>query len=364
VYNRPWSIFISALMVILTACGPSAAVDPASSSPAAIQAAPTVTATLSNPAPTTTAPQPATSKNSALRKVVLGMGFIPNVQFAPFYVADAKGYFADEGLQVEFDYGMDTDLLKLIGTGKMQFAIGSGDQVILARSQGLPAVYVASFYRKFPVTVMSLKDKGILKPHDLEGKTVGISCLCGSSYVAWKALAYATGLDTNKVNLQVIGFTQATTLERGQVDAALDYAVNGPVQLRLENKELNLIGVSDYINLVSNGIISSDDTIQKDPGLVQGVVRAFLRGLRDTLSNPQEALDSTLKYVPEAGGANRPNTEAVLTASIELWRGEDLGLSKREDWDVSQAFMKKVGLIEQTTESDKLFTNQFAASAK
>jgi NitT/TauT family transport system substrate-binding protein len=358
-----WSIFISALLVIVTVCGPSAVADSASSA-AVPMAAPAAVATSSNPAPTTTAPQPTTTATSALRKVVLGMGFIPNVQFAPFYVADAKGYFADEGLQVEFDYGMDTDLLKLIGTGKMQFAIGSGDQVILARSQGLPAVYVANFYRKFPVTVMSLKDKSILKPRDLEGKTVGIPCLCGASYVAWKALAYATSLDTDKVNLQVIGFTQATAVERGQVDAALDYAVNGPVQLRLEKKELNLIGVSDYINLVSNGIISSDDTVQKDPRLVQGVVRAFLRGLRDTLSNPQEALDSTLKYVPEAGGANRPQTEAILSASIELWRGDDLGLSKREDWDASQAFMKKVGLIEQTTELDQLFTNQFASAAK
>jgi NitT/TauT family transport system substrate-binding protein len=292
------------------------------------------------------------------------MGFIPNVQFAPFYVADAKGYFADEGLQVEFDYAMDTDLLKLIGTGKLQFAIGSGDQVILGRSQGLPAVYVANFYRKFPVTVMSLKEKNIQKPQDLEGKTVGTPCLCGANYVAWRALVYATGLNADKVDLPVIGYTQATAVERGQVDAALDYTVNGPVQLRLEGKEVNLITLSDYINLVSNGIITNDDTIQKDPQLVQGMVRAFLRGLRDTLSNPAEALDMTLKYVPEAGGANRDTTSAVLKASIELWQGTGLGVSNRADWDASQTFMQKVGLIQQTTDVDKLFTNQFVSSIK
>ena len=296
---------------------------------------------------------------SSLKKIVLGMGYIPNVQFAPFYVADAKGYFADEGLQLDFKYGMEDDLLKLLGTDKLQFAIGSGDQVILARSQGLPAVYVANFYRKFPVNVMSLTEKNIRTPKDLEGKKVGISCLCGASYVGWQALTYATGIDASKVNLLVIGFTQAPAVERGQVDAALDYVVNGPVQLRQANKEVNLIGISDYINLVSNGIITNEQAIEKDPKLVRGMIRAFLRGLQDTVKHPDEALEMTLKYVPEAGGENRAKTAAILQACIELWQGDSLGVSNRQDWEDSQRFMKKAGLIDKETEVDKLFTNQF-----
>jgi NitT/TauT family transport system substrate-binding protein len=355
--RRLSSIFIVLVVLSLAVSGFAAPVTSASGPVIAAQANPTTTV-----APTV--PMSGTMAGATPRKVVLGMGFIPNVQFAPFYVADAKGYFADEGLQVEFNYAMDTDLLKLIGTDKLQFAIGSGDQVILARSQGLPAVYVANFYRKFPVTVMSLKERNILKPQDLEGKQVGIPCLCGASFVAWKALAFAAGLNPDKVNLQVVGFTQATTVERGQVDAALDYTVNGPVQLRLEGKDVNLINVSDYISLVSNGIISNDDTVQNDPQLVQSVVRAFLRGLQDTLSNPAEALDITLKYVPEAGGDNRAKTEAILKACLELWQGTDLGVSNRADWDASQAFMKKVGLIEQTTDVDSLFTNRFVPLTK
>jgi NitT/TauT family transport system substrate-binding protein len=362
--NRLSSIFAVLLVLSLVSTGLVSPAVFASGPTGAAQASPNTATATSTSAITATVPMSGTTASPTLRKVVLGMGFIPNVQFAPFYVANAKGYFADEGLQVEFDYAMDTDLLKLIGTGKLQFAIGSGDQVILARSQGLPAVYVAGFYRQFPVAVMSLKDKNIQKPLDLEGKRVGVSCLCGASYVAWKALAYATGLNTDKVDLQVIGFTQATAVERGQVDAALDYTVNGPVQLQLEGKDVNLIRASDYINLVSNGIISNDDTVQKDPQLVQGVVRAFLRGLRDTLSNQSEALDMTLKYVPEAGGDNRAKTEAILKASIDLWQGTDLGFSNRADWEASQTFMQKVGLIEQTADVDGLFTNQFVAAVR
>ena len=106
----------------------------------------------------------AMDQDQAPEVVTLAMGFVPNVQFAPFYVAVDKGYFAEEGIQVGFDYGWETDLLKLVGSSGrsaepgLRFAIGSGDQVILARSQGLPVVYVLNWYRRFPVCVMSLQE--------------------------------------------------------------------------------------------------------------------------------------------------------------------------------------------------------------
>lgn len=305
----------------------------------------------------------ASEGDSDIKEVVLGMGFIPNVQFAPFYVADAKGYFEEEGLEIEFKYGTEDDLLKLIGTDKLQFAIGSGDQVILARSQGLPAVYVANFYREFPVSVVSLKDKNITEPKDLEDERVGIPGLYGASYIGWLALSHSTGINADRVDLQSIGFTQAAMIEQDKVDAAVVYVVNTPVQLRLANKEINEIMVSDFVNLVSNGIITNEQTIEKDPDLVRGLVRAFLRGLRDTLDDPDEALDITLRYVPEAGGDNLTTTRAILDASIGLWRGDNLGVSEREDWEASQDFMKEVGLIDQQTSIDRLFTNTFVTDA-
>lgn len=372
------SLVLSVLFLIgLTACGatPVPTPTPAPTSTPTPTTVPTATPT---PAPSASptvgqitaeeerndAAEASTGSAAGLRRIVLGMGFIPNVQFAPFYVADAKGYFAQEGLEIEFNYGMEVDLLKLIGTQKLQFAIGSGDQVILARAQDLPAVYVANFYRKFPVNVMSLAENNIVAPQDLEGKRVGIPCLCGASYVGWQALAYATGIDSDQVDLQVIGFTQASAVERGLVDAAVDYIVNGPVQLRLAGHEVNEIAISEYIDLVSNGIITNEQTIQKEPELVQGMVRAFLRGLRDTLENPEEVLEITFQYVPEAGGENKEQTEAVLRASIKLWQGEGLGMSKRENWVSSQDFMHDVGLIDRKTAVDNLFTNEFVEKAE
>jgi NitT/TauT family transport system substrate-binding protein len=307
-------------------------------------------------APLPTATEPAVSQPET---VVLGMGYIPSVQFAPLYVALNKGYYAAEGLGVEFNYGFEADLMKLVGTDELQFVVGSGDQVILARSQGLPVVYVMKWYRRFPVAVFALKEKGLDSPKKLEGHKVGISMLSGASYVAWKALVYAAGIDESKVSLETIGFTQAATVSEGRVDAALDYIANGPVQLRLANKEVDVIQVSDYIDLVSNGFITNDKTVREKPELVQKMVRATLRGLKDTLDNPDEAFNTCRIYVPDIKDDTVEKNRAILEASIALWRGERLGVSDKAAWETSVRFMREMGIIDKEVNVDELFTNRF-----
>jgi NitT/TauT family transport system substrate-binding protein len=307
-----------------------------------------------------TAPPPAdTPTPQAPTPITLAMGFIPNVQFAPVYVAVEKGYFADENLKVNLDYGWDTDLLKLVGSGELQFAIGSGDQVILARSNGLPVVYVMNWYRKFPVCVVSLKEKGLQSPQDLINQTVGTPVFYGASYIGWRALLYAEGIEEAEVNLQNIGYTQVASLSEGQVDAAVCYIMNEPVQLRQSGREVNVIAISDYVSLVSNGLITNERTIAEEPVLVQSLVRALLRGLRYTIDHPDEAFDICLKYVPEAGGENAPQQMAVLQESVELWRADDLGRSDPAAWEASQRFMVELGFVDKETDVEQMFTNQF-----
>ncbi|MGQ9593294.1 MAG: ABC transporter substrate-binding protein [Anaerolineae bacterium] len=307
------------------------------------------------PTPTPTAP--------SLRPVKVAMGYIPNVQFAPFYVAQSKGYFAEEGLEVTFDYGMESDLMKLLGTGELEFVVGSGDQVILARSQGLPVVYVVQWYRRYPVCVVALQEKGIRKPQDLLGKVVGIPGLYGASYVGWKALARATGLDEARVTLQPIGYTQVAALLEGQVDAAVCYTMNEPIQLREAGHAVDVLEVSDYTTLVSNGLITNERTIQENPALVTALVRAFLRGLRDTLDDPDAAFTTCLQYVPEAGGENEARQRAVLRTSVDLWRTDRLGFSEAKAWEESVALMRGAGLISEAPPVESLFTNRFVEAA-
>jgi len=302
--------------------------------------------------PTTTAtPEP------ERRSVTLAMGFIPNVQFTPVYVAVERGYFAEEGLEIEFDYGWDTDLLKLVGTDELQFVVGSGDQVILARSQGLPVVYVMNWYRRFPVAVASLKPMN--GPQDLIGKKVGTPVLYGASYIGWQALINAVGIDPADVNVVTVGYTQVENLVTEQVDAAVVYAMNEAVQLRQQGYDVSLIPVVDYIDFVSNGLITNEKTIAQEPELVRGMVRAMLRGLRDTIDDPDAAFAICRRYVPEIDDESAPLQRAILEESLNFWRADDLGRSDPAAWQASQSFMHQIGMVETETDVSAMFTNDF-----
>jgi NitT/TauT family transport system substrate-binding protein len=300
----------------------------------------------------------APTPTSPPEKVTLAMGYIPNVQFTPFYVALNKGYFADENLEIEFDYGMETDLLNLVGADALQFAVGSGDQVILARSQGLPVVYVMTYFHRFPVAVVSLEDLPLGEPADLIGHSVGIPAP-GASYNGWLALLYATGIDEQEIPIEFIGYTQVASLTEGRIDAAVVYGANEPVQLRQAGYDLNILYVADYMNLVSNGIITNEKTIAERPELVASLVRAVLRGLRDTIDAPEEAFEICLEYVPEAGGENRDTQMAVLEESIKFWDSETLGLCDPSAWEMSEDFMFQAGLTETESDVEKMYTNDF-----
>ncbi len=310
------------------------------------------------PAP---APQPASIAPAAPAALTLAMGYIPSVQFAPFYVAQARGYFRDAGLAVTFRYGFETDLLKLVGTDELQFMIGSGEETILGRSQGLPVRYVMRWYRKFPAVLFAKARSGIRSPADLAGKRVGVPGLFGANYVGWEALVYANKLDPAAISLQSIGFTQATAVKADQVDAAMDYIVNGPVQLRLAGEDVTVIPVSDFIDLPSNGIITNERTIREQPALVQALVGAALHGLADTLADPDAAFALSLKAVPEAGGDQAAVSRAIFDESLKLWQasGAELGRSDPAAWAKAAVFMKEMGLIQAAVTPTDLYTNEF-----
>jgi NitT/TauT family transport system substrate-binding protein len=293
--------------------------------------------------------------------VKLAMGYVPNVQFAPLYVAHERGYFRQEGIDLEFDYGSETDLLKLLAAGERQFVIGSGDQVALARGNDLPVRYVLNWYRRFPVCIVALAESGIEEPDDLVGRTVGTPALEGASYIGWRAFAKAVGLADDAVNLQVVGYTQVASLAEKRVDAAICYALNEPVQLRTAGQDISVFYLDQYANLPSNGLITNEETIREHPELVRGMVRAFLRGLADTIADPDAAFAITVKVVPEIGGDNEPLQRAVLAEAVRFWQGDPPGLSDPASWRAVVDLLRELGLLAAEVDPESLYTNEFVS---
>ena len=116
-------------------------------------------------------PSPSAAPVTALN---VGLGYIPSVQFAQFYLADQAGYYADEGLDVTFQNKIDPDLVALVGQGSIDLGMSDGTSVIPAVSQGIPIRYVATVYGQFPSIVFGKASSGVAAAADLEGKKLGI----------------------------------------------------------------------------------------------------------------------------------------------------------------------------------------------
>ena len=297
-----------------------------------------------------------------LTPVTLPVGYIPNVQFAPFYVAIEKGYYREQGLDVSMDYNMETDSVALIGAGDLDFAIVSGEQVLLGRAQELPVVYVMAWYQQFPVGVAALADSGIQTPADLAGKQVGIPGLYGASYIGLRALLYASGLQESDLTLDSIGYTQTEALLNGMEDAVVIYVSNEPIKMAAEGYPVNVLPVSDALALVANGLITSESMIGEHPELVRGMVSATLQGIAYTQQHPDEAFEICQKYVDTLASLSPAELEVqrqVLEASIPMFDISQNGVTQLSAWQNMQDVLLEMGLLTQPLVLEDAFTNQF-----
>jgi NitT/TauT family transport system substrate-binding protein len=298
-------------------------------------------------------------EDSTLTPVTFNLTYIPNIQFAPIYVAIEQGFFADEGLDVSLFYGNEADLVALVGSGNQGFMIASGEQILLSRAQGVPVVYVAEWYQDYPVGVVSLVEKGILEPGNLKGKTIGIPGLYGASYIGFEALRHSAQLNDTDYQLNSIGFAQVESLVAGQADAAVVYVANEPTILRSKGYEVNLIKVSDYLELIGNGLVTNEMMIKSNPRMVQSMVNALIKGIEFTYANPEEAYEISKAFVENLSAEDNAVQMEILTASMDLWQIEQPGVSSESGWTNMQQLLLDIGMLSAPIELEKAYTNDF-----
>ncbi len=293
-------------------------------------------------------------------KITFNLTYIPNIQFAPIYVAIDKGFFAEEGLEIELVYGNEADMVALVGSNHQQFMIASGEQLLLSREQGLPVVSVATWYKDYPVGVAALKEANITEPADLIGKDIGLPGLYGANYIGMEALAAQTGLANAAYKLVSIGFTQVETLVSGSVDAVVVYLANEPVQLRARGYEIDVMAVQDYIELVGNCLVSNETTVENNPELVEKMVRSFRKGLEYSAANPDEAWTISQKYVDNLTDEVSPIQKEVLAESIKLWQlTPETEAEQQVRWTNMLDILIEIGLINNRLNIQDVYTNEF-----
>jgi len=277
-------------------------------------------------------------------KLVVGLGYIPSVQFAQFYLAQQKGYYAAAGLDVSFDYQTDVDVITLLGQGTIDVGLSDGTSVIPAVAQGVPLKYVATVYGTFPNIVFSKASSGITTAADLKGRRVGTPGRYGSSWIMLQALLDSAGLSTDDVHLVLYpDYGQGVALQQGAVDAATGYTNNEPVQMELSGTPASVIHVDQIAPLPGPGLIVSTKGLSEKRTALASFVAATLHAMRDIVADPASGYAAASAAVPEL--AKDPATQqAVLAATVATWQSaytqaHGLGAIDRDGWARSIAFM-------------------------
>ena len=302
----------------------------------------------------TTSPPPSgaasTGAAAVPTKLSVGLGYLPSVQFAPFYLADQAGYYKDAGLDVSFQNKIDPDLITLVGQGAIDVAIADGTDVIPAVSQGIPIKYLATIYGKFPSIVFAKSSTGITDASDLKGKKLGIPGRYGSSWIMLQALLASAKLTPDDLTIvDYPDYGQGAAVTQGAVDAATGFANNEPVQLEMTGEKATVLRIDAITPLPGPGLISSDATIEAKHDAIAAFTAATLRAMQEISDKPELGLDAAIKAVPDLATA-RDTQKAILAATIDSWVGptqvdHGLGALDADGWASSIQYMTSLGLV-------------------
>jgi len=288
-------------------------------------------------------------------QVSVRLKWLHEVQFAGLYVADQKGFYAKENIEVKLNQGgLEHDEIELVASGQDDFAIVDASQAIVARGEGVPLVMIAVIYRISPTVYFSLQESGIEKPHDFTGRRVAAS----SRNATLLAMMNKLGLKMEQIEVVPLDHNMEAFFA-GEVDVWSGYLTSEVVIAQKQGYKLNIIYPDDYgIHLYNDVIITNEGMIEKNPDLVERFLRATLRGWRYAIENPDEAVTITLKYDENLDESYQ---RAMMEAQIPLVHtGEDqIGWMRDEILQGMHQMLLEQGVLEEPVDMDKVYTMEF-----
>jgi NitT/TauT family transport system substrate-binding protein len=288
--------------------------------------------------------------------ITVQLSFTHQAQFAGFYAAEQKGYYAREGLEVTLAEGGPgvSQIDPLLG-GSAQFSVLPAEQVVLARADGKPIRAIAAIFRRSPRAYVALAESGIRRPEDFAGKTISVSQGGNSQRVA---ILHRVGIDADQY-ARVDPDPDLGQLTSGAVDVRAVWITNEVLTLRSQGYELNVIVPDNYgIHGYADVIATTDETIGTDPDLVLRLARATLEGWTYAVEHPGEAGDLVLKYNPRTGPDFQVQQMAVSLPLVNT--GEDfIGWMKPELWAGMERTLREQDLLAAPLDVAQAYTLDF-----
>jgi len=304
---------------------------------------------------------PAPTGTPVVTKVSLALDWFPNSNHAGFYMAQERGYYRDEGLEVDiFVPANPEDVLKTVGAGRDDFGVSYQAQVLLARGEGVPVKSIAALVQHPLNSIMVLEESGIIRPSDLAGKKVGITGIPFEEALFSAMLVY-DGISPDDVTLVNVGFDLVPALIGKKVDAIVGaYWTHESIVMELLGFSVKVLrmeewGVPDFYELV---LVANEDAVGNDPETGQRFLRATAKGFADAIADPQGAVEVLVDANPETDKALEIRGIDLLAP---MWTegAPAFGWQTQERWEGFAQWMKAEGLLSEDVDEQDAFTSEF-----
>jgi NitT/TauT family transport system substrate-binding protein len=288
--------------------------------------------------------------------VTVRLKWLNQAQFAGYYVAKDKGYYEKAGLDVSIQPGgSDFPAIQMVAGGSEQFGVTGADQILIARSKGVPVVAVAVIYRENPFVLFSLKKSGITKAAQFPGKNIGLK-IGGSEELIYRAVLKSAGIDKGALHEMPIKFDLSPLLT-GQVDVWPGYLINEVIAAEEKGFETTVIKPAEYgVAMYADTLFTTERMLKEKPDVVKKFVATTVHGWADAVAEPEAAARTTVKF---GNKLEYGHELAMMKASIALIKsGSDpIGVSKSAEWEQLQKMLVNAEFQKTKVDVGKAFTN-------
>ncbi|OLS35145.1 ABC transporter substrate-binding protein [Bacillus sp. MRMR6] len=297
-----------------------------------------------------------------LQKVTLMLDWYPNAVHSFLYVAEEKGYFKEQGLDVEIQMPADTnDPLRLVAADKIDMAISYQPQVLVARGEDIPVVSFAALVRH-PLNQLMVPTNGdIQSPKDLEGKSIGYPSIPLNEAII-QTMIESDGGKYDKVKMVDVGWDLIPAIATKNTDALIGAYINHE-KLLLEKeghpvRTINPVdyGVPDYYELV---LVASENALKENADVFKKFIAAITKGQNDVVEHPKEALSILLNHENQSS----PLDEDIESKSLEMLlplmhsNNQPFGYQDPSTWENVAQWLYETKVIKKKATAEEAFIN-------